>query len=42
MADLVNTRVVKILGVTASAVIIILNFVLIWQTLGLPVPGLMR
>ncbi len=42
MADLVNTPVVKILGITASAVIIILNIVLIWQTLGLPVPGLTR
>jgi len=42
MGDLVNSRVVKILAVTASTVIIILNIVLIWQTLGLPVPGLMR
>ena len=42
MADLVNRPGVKALGIAASAVIIILNVVLVWQTLGLPLPSFMR
>jgi len=42
MADLVNKSAVKVVGIAASAVIIILNMVLIWQTLGFPLPGFMR
>ncbi|HEV2879450.1 MAG TPA: Nramp family divalent metal transporter, partial [Candidatus Eremiobacteraceae bacterium] len=42
MADMVNKTAVKVLGVAASVVIIVLNFVLIWQTLGLPMPGQSR
>jgi manganese transport protein len=38
MADMVNKPLVKLLGIAAAAVVIGLNFVLLWQTIGLPMP----
>jgi manganese transport protein len=38
MGPLVNSRLVQVLAAAGSAVIVLLNALLIWQALGLPVP----
>ncbi len=38
MGDLVNKPLAKFLGIAAATVVIGLNFVLLWQTIGLPMP----
>jgi manganese transport protein len=38
MAELVNRPIAKVTGALAATIIIGLNFVLLWQTLGLPMP----
>jgi manganese transport protein len=40
MAEYANRPVIKLLGIAAAVIVISLNAVLLWQTLGLPVPGL--
>jgi len=40
MGELVNGRWVNVAAITAAAVILGLNVVLIWQTFGLPLPGI--
>jgi manganese transport protein len=41
MADMVNKPLVKFLGIAAAAIVLGLNFVLLWQTVGLPMPKLL-
>jgi manganese transport protein len=38
MAELVNRPIAKVTGALAATIVIGLNFVLLWQTLGLPMP----
>ncbi len=42
MASLVNTPTVKIVGILAAALVVFLNVGLLWQTFGLPFPGMTR